>query len=187
MPGWLDGIGQDVRLALRGVRQHPGFAAAAVATLGVGIGASAAIFSVAYGVSLRPLPYPDPDRLIRIYEANPANGQPKHDASVGTFHDWREGAPSLESAALFSPPRARTRSGPSGERLTTMSVSPAFFDVLGVRLMLGEGFKRESEYTPATADTDVVLSYHAWQRLFGGRHDVLGAPLSKRGAGEDDQ
>lgn len=186
MPGWLDGLGQDMRLALRGVRQHPGFATAAAATLAIGIGASAAIFSVAYGVSLRPLPYLHPDRLIRIYEANPANAQPKHDVSVATFHEWREGSPSLESAALFSTARARTRSGPSSERLTTMSVSPAFFDVLGVRLLLGKGFKREVEYTSSTAVAEVILSYHAWHRLFGGRHDVIGAPLSLRGVGDDD-
>ena len=81
-------------------KRSPAFAAAAVATLALGIGAATAIFSVAYGVSLRPLPYPQPDRIVRIYEANPANGQPRHDVSIGTFHEWREGAPSLESAAL---------------------------------------------------------------------------------------
>jgi putative ABC transport system permease protein len=91
----------DLRLALRTLRHHPGFAAAAVSTLALGIGASTAIFSVAYGVSLRPLPYPDGNRLIRIDEANRANGELRHTVSVGAFHDWREGAPSLESAAMF--------------------------------------------------------------------------------------
>ena len=93
---WL----RDLHFAARALRRQPAFVAAAVVTLALGIGAATAIFSVAYGVSLRPLPYPDSSRIVRIYEANLANGQPRQDVSVGTFHEWREGVPSLESAAL---------------------------------------------------------------------------------------
>src|SRR6187401_1770721 len=83
--GWIEGGFQDLRLASRTLRRRPVFTTAAAATLALGIGASTAIFSVAYGVSLRPLPYPAPDRLLRIYEANPASHKLKEDVSDGAF------------------------------------------------------------------------------------------------------
>jgi putative ABC transport system permease protein len=174
--GALEGAGQDLRLAFRSMGHRPGFAAAALATLALGIGASTAIFSVAYGVSLRPLPYPEPNRLVRIYEANPANGQLEQDVSQGAFHGWREGAPSIEAAALFTKRRSRFLAGANPQPITTMAVSPAFFDVLAVRPMLGPGFKPEHEYTRFTA-RDAVLSFAAWHRIFGGDHGVIGRSI----------
>jgi putative ABC transport system permease protein len=173
----------DIRLAFRSLRHRPGFAAAAIATLALGIGASTAIFSVAYGVSFRPLPYPEPDRLVRIYEANPLNGKLKEHATVAAFHAWREGAASIQSAALFTKARARFLGDPDQTPVTSMGVSPAFFDVLGVRPMLGSGFKPEREYTRTTA-RDVVLSFTAWHRLFGGDARIVGRPI--RFADDDD-
>lgn len=75
----------DLALAFRSLRRRPGFAAAAIATLALGIGASTAIFSVAYGIAFRPLPYPNAERLIRIYEAKPAEALFEHDVSVAAF------------------------------------------------------------------------------------------------------
>lgn len=176
----------DLALAVRTLRRRPGFAAAAIATLALGIGASTAIFSVAYGVSLRPLPYPEPDRLIRIYEANPANGKLKEDASEAAFHAWREGAPAIASAALYAKRVTRFLADAERTPLTMSSVSPAFFAVLGVSPLLGEGFKPESAYTPRTASEEVMLSHGAWLRLFGGARDVIGKPVVLAGIGDDD-
>ena len=158
---WL----RDLRFAARALGRQPAFVAAAVATLALGIGAATAIFSVAYGVSLRPLPYPQPDRIVRIHEANLANGQPRQDVSVGTFHEWREGAPSLESAALYTQSRTRFLEGPDGNPISSIGVTPSFFDVLGVHPALGRAFKSEREYTRFTLH-EVVLTDAAWQRLF---------------------
>jgi putative ABC transport system permease protein len=182
----LRGPRHDLWLALRGLARRPGFSAAAIATLALGIGASTAIFSVAFGVSLRPLDYPSPDRLIRVYEANPANGQREQDVAIPTFHAWREGAPSIESAALFSKSTARFLAGTDAPPVTTMSVSPGFFGVLGIRPLIGSGFKPESAYTRFTADKDAVISYSAWQRLLGGRPDVVGQTLEFSGVGDND-
>ena len=180
------GIRHELRLALRGLARRPGFSASSIATLALGIGASTAIFSVAYGISLRPLPYAAPDRLIRIYEANPANGELEHDVAIGTFHAWREGAASIESAALFqrTSPRflARDIDAPA---VTVLSVSPAFFEVLGVRPLLGDGFRAEASYTRFTAD-EAVISFAAWHRFFGGARDVIGKSLEFEGAGDND-
>lgn len=183
--GRLEDLWQDLRLAARNLYRRPGFTAAAVATLALGIGASTAIFSVAYGVSLRPLPYPDPDRLVRLYEANPADGQLEVDVSEGSFHDWREGASSIESAARYSKPSSRTFVEAGGARLVVMSVSPAFFDVLGVQPVRGPGFKAETAYTRFTLD-DMILSHSAARRIFGDREDVVGATVTLEGVAGDD-
>jgi putative ABC transport system permease protein len=176
----------ELRFAFRVLARSRGFTAASIVTLALGIGASTAIFSVAYGVAVRPLPYPDPGRLVRIYEANPAQAKPKHEVSVGTFHAWREGVPSIESIAMYGTPGARFLAGSDAPPVRTRSVSPAFFDVLGVAPMLGPGFQAESEYTRFTADDEAILSFGAWQRLFGGRADVIGATLEFTGAGDND-
>ena len=170
----LFGLSQDFRLAFRSLHRRPGFAAAAIATLALGIGASTAMFSVVYGVSLRPLAYAAPDRIVRIYEANPANGKLEEDVSEGAFHDWREGATkSIESMALISRVSTRIMPGSDAPRISSMSVSPAFFDVLGVGPVLGRGFRPEREYTRETI-REVVLSFDAWQRLFAGDAGIVG-------------
>lgn len=184
--GALEDVGRDLRLALRGLRRRPGFAAASMATLALGVGASTAIFSVAYGVSLRPLPYPEPGRLVRIHEANVANGQFRHEVSLGTFHEWRQRVPSIESAALFRKPGVRLLAAAEDRAVATRSVSPAFFDVLGVKPLLGPGFRPEADYTRFTADDEAILSYGAWQRLLGGRPEAIGATLEFTGVGDND-
>ena len=176
----------ELWLALRGMARQPGFSAASIATLALGIGASTAIFSVAYGISMRPLAYDDPDRLVRVYEANPTNGQLEQDVSIGTFHAWRAGAASIEAAALFGKNTVRFLSGRDSAPVSLLGVSPNFFKVLGVRPLLGEGFKPEPSYTRFTADDDAIISYAAWQRLLGGRADVIGQSLVFEGVGDPD-
>ena len=181
----LRGIRRELRVVLRGLARQPGFTAASIATLALGIGASTAIFSVAYGISMRPLAYGDPARLVRIYEANPANGQLEQDVSIGTFHAWR-GARSIEAAALFGKSNVRFLSGRDSAPVSLVGVSPNFFEVLGVRPLLGEGFKPEPSYTRFSADDDVIVSHAAWQRLLGGRADVIGQSLVFEGVGDPD-
>ena len=171
---WIDDARRDAWHAARTWLRHPGFALAVVVTLGLGVGASTAIFSVAYGVSLRPLPYPESDRLVRIYEANLANGRLKEDVSDGAFQAWREGAGSIEATALYSKVGTRFLAGSRQQTVTSMSVSPAFFDVLGARPILDRDSSRRRRTHDFTADDEAVLSYAAWQRLFGGRPDVVG-------------
>lgn len=181
----LNGVRHDLRLTLRALRRRPGFMAASIATLGLGIGASTAIFSVAYGVSMRPLGYASPERLIRIYEANPANAQLKQDVAIPTFHSWR-GASSIESAALFARSNVRFLATGDESPVSMASVSPNFFDVLGIHPAIGPGFAPESAYTRFTAAEVAVISYGLWQRMFGGRADVIGQGLEFRGAGDND-
>ena len=178
----LRGIGDDLRDAARSVRRTPGFAAAAIFLIALGIGASTAIFSVVHGVALRPLPYRDADRIIRIYEANPAGGKLREDVSEPAFHAWRTSAPSLATAALLNDVRTRFLEGQHEQPVYTMAVSPAFFDVLGIAPALGAGFRPEGEYTSATR-REVVISHSAWQRLYGG--DPAAVDRSVRFADDD--
>jgi predicted permease len=168
---FIASFGRDLRLAARSLRRRPGFAAAAIATLALGIGTSTAIFSVAYGVALRPLPYADPDRLVRIYEVNPSESAGSRTVSDATFHAWRTDAPAIESAARFMSASAwALANAPDAPTFHVMLVSPAFFDVLGVRPILGSGF--HSEATSSSDVRDIVLSYGAYRRLFGDRTDI---------------
>jgi putative ABC transport system permease protein len=181
----LDGAVQDLRFSVRGFLRAPRFFVAAIAILAFGTGASTAIFSIVYGMAIRPLPYSRPDRLVRIYESNPANGQLKLDVSIGTFHEWRQSVSSIESIALVSIIRNRFLDGAEQVPVATMRVSPSFFDVLGIPVLLGRNFKAESEYAGGGTD-EVVISYGAWQRLFGGRPDVVERVLVLSGAGDAD-
>lgn len=181
----LEDARRDLRYAARALLRAPGFTAAAVTTIAIGIGASTAIFSVAYGVSLRPLPYADPDRLIRIYEAHPVNGKLKEGVSEGAFDDWRQGAAAIESAVLYGKPVTRFVAGSGDSPVTMMGVSPVFLDLLGARPMTGPGFRPERQYTRYT-NQEVILSHAAWQRLFAGRADAIGQSLELTGAGDND-
>lgn len=171
---WIDHARRDLGIARRTLWRSPAFTAAAISTFALGIGAATAIFSVAYGVAFRPLPYRDADRIVRVYESNSKTNEPKLQVSQGTFQAWREGAPSLDSLALFTPGvRVSYTAGDSPQPINVMRVSPAFFDVLGVAPVIGRGFKPESEYTRFTTN-EFVISHAAWQRLFGGASNIAG-------------
>lgn len=172
----ITGSLRDLRFAIRGLRRRPGFATAAILTLALGIGTSVAMFSVAYGVTLRPLPYNDPARLIRIYESNLVTSKSKEDVSIGAFDAWRK-ASTLESAALFSKPVPKKIADRDDYRLSTMGVSPTFFKTLGVPMLAGPGFRDESTYTYETAK-EAVISFQVWKNLFQSRPDVIGQSIA---------
>lgn len=175
----------DIRFAIRGLWRSPGVAALAVATLAFGLGIGTAMFSLVYAIVLRPLPFRDSARLIRLYEANRANGQFKQDVSVATFEEWRQSVKSLDRFAIYSKVRSRVVATAIPVSIPTMRVSPDFFEILGARPVLGRTFKSEAEYVTGKSD-EVVLSYAAWQRLFAGRPDAVGAVIEFAGAGDVD-
>jgi putative ABC transport system permease protein len=170
---WL----RDTRLAWRALRRTPAFLAAAVGTLALGIGVTTAIVSVVHGVVFRPLPYPDSGRLIRIYETNLANNKPRHDVSVGVFSEWRASARTIASIALFSKTSTWYPAANDPLALRSVSVSPAFFDVLGVRPAAGRFFRSDRDYSDDDQG-EVVISYDASERLFGGPKSSVGSVLS---------
>lgn len=173
MSDWL----LDLRFAWRTLRRAPAFTAAAALTLAIGVGATTAVFSVVYAVLLRPLPYPDSERLVRVYSEDEGV---LWTASPPDFVDWRGQTTSFEQlAAVNSGAFALTGAGPAQQRQGAQ-VTAAFFPVLGVAPALGRGFA-------AAADADgasrlVVLGDALWRTVYGGDRDVLGRTVRLDGA-----
>jgi putative ABC transport system permease protein len=168
----LDTLRQDVVYALRMLRKNPGFTATAVITLALGIGANTAIFSMVNAVLLRPLPFPDSERLVQVFETDTARGNRYDVTSYPAYTDWRAQNRSFQSMAAFA-----TRSltlGLAGESVVvpTKRVSASLFDVLGVEPAIGRRFRDEEQRPGST--TVVILSDGFWRRRFAGSPAVLG-------------
>ena len=164
---------QDVRYAFRTLGKNAGFTSTVVLTLALGIGANTAIFSVLHAVVLRPLPYPEPERIVMVWQTEKG----EHPGNMGfpTFADWRAQSRSFDAmAALSGWSPTLTPPGSDPEALEGASVSADFFRVLGVAPMLGRDF---------TADDDkpnvpriAIISHGLWQRL-GGDPSLVGKPV----------
>jgi putative ABC transport system permease protein len=178
---FLDDLRQDVRYSVRVLRQLPVFSLVVVLTLALGIGANTAIFSVVNALLLTPLPYQDPDRLVRLVETVPAEESPSGQVVRVSgvyqreFLEWRERSRTLSHLAIYSPV-AMTLSG-RGEavRLNGRRVSPALFAMLGVPPLIGQFFA-DNDAAPG-AEGRIVLSHRAWQRYFAGDRNILTTPL----------
>jgi predicted permease len=165
----LDELAQDVRYALRQLRRSPGFALVAVLTLALGIGANTAIFSVVNGVLLRPLPFREPDRLVRVFSLDEGK---RAAVSPLDFADWRDQARSFEGLAAVNALTLNLTGGGEPERLEGASVSAALFSVLGVRPIAGRTFA-PSEDAPG-APRLVLLGEPLWRRRFGADPGLVG-------------
>jgi predicted permease len=175
---WLEDFWQDLRYALRTLGQHPGFAAVAILTLSLGIGASTVMFTLVNGVLLRPLPYPQPDKLAAVHgHTDDWNAELFGEQNVAypDFLDCeRESRSLMLAGSLFD---GGTISG-SGlpEYVDLQEITSNLFSVLSVNLVQGRAFLPEEERTGAAPV--MILGYSFWQRRFAGRPDAVGASLS---------
>src|SRR5438045_7245937 len=169
---WLQELGQDGRYALRVLGRGRGFAAVSVLTLALGVGANTAIFSVVRGVLLRQLPYADAERLVAI--ASVIRGSATA-VSPPDFLDWRAQGKSFSGiAAHFLSTTNLTGTG-EPERLNQARVSANFFDVLGVRPIVGRGFVATED--ELSAPRVAVLSDGLWRRRFGADERMIGRTI----------
>jgi putative ABC transport system permease protein len=173
--GWLDETARDFRHALRMLHRSPGFTTVAVLTLALGIGANSAIFSVVDAILLRPLPYPQPDRLVRIWEASAKFDSPRNVVNPFNFLDWRDHSQSFESMAAISGLMTNLSSHGQPIAVQGMQVSPEFFSTLRVPPLLGRTFAAEEGV--AGQDQVVILSYDLWQRQYGANPNIIGAKI----------
>jgi predicted permease len=168
-------LGQDLRYALRMLRQGPGYAAVAIATLALGIGANVAIFSVVHAVLLKPLPFARAGELVRVTSDFTRRGGRDIGLSAPELFDYRERAGVFEAMSGLYPITANVTGGDRPERAETLLVDVEYFDILGVKAQVGRLFEKK-DYDPGIADL-VVLSDGFWRRRFGGDPAVIGKPL----------
>ncbi len=161
----------DLRYALRVLFKNPAFSLVAILTLALGIGANAAIFSVVYGVLLRPLPYKDGDRLIILHQKS-NRGAANVPFSVHEITDYREQSHTLEGLVEHHTMNFLLLTNNSAERVNTAVVSANFFDVLGIRPILGRTFAASDE-SPGS-DAVLILSYEYWRGRHGADPNIVG-------------
>jgi putative ABC transport system permease protein len=167
----LDLLRQDLHHAARSLSRAPGFALTVVLVVALGVGANTAAFSLADFVLLRPLPFPEPDRLVKLWQAVPGYGQ--MELSPANYRDWRAATRSFEAMAAYGNREVNLTGAAEPERLEIARATPELFGLLGVPATAGRFL------SPAdSADGQVVvLGYGLWQRRFGGDPGVLGTTV----------
>lgn len=177
---WVDALLRDIHYTVSQIQRNPGFVAVATLTLALGIGANTAIFSIVDAVLLRPLPYKNPDRLVRIVENIPAaesiSGAPERTTMMSpeAFIEWRSRTQTLSAMAMLRDV-AKILHTRENVHLYGMQVSPALFQILRVQPVLGRTFEPKEE--EPGFDKRIILSYATWQRFFAGDPQILGTSL----------
>ena len=173
----MDTLWQDLRHALRALRQSPAFAAIVVLTLALGIGANTAIFSVVRGVLLKPLPHKDGDRLVYFRQSSDRGANMNF--SVPEVRDFRTGAKTLAQIAEYSPYGIILRTDREAMRLRAGLVTGNYFEVMGLSPILGR-VTRPSDDGPGVPVV-MVLTYDLWKRRFGGDSSIVGKMVRAEG------
>ena len=163
---------QDIRYALRTLRKNPGFTSVAVFTLALGIGANSAIFSVVNAVLIRPLPYPEPDRLMLLSETSL---QGESSVSYPNYQDWKAGSQVFESMGATRWDNFNITQAGEPERLPGRMVSAGWLETLGIHPALGRSISPQEDKKGASPV--VMLSYALWQRRFAGDPQIIGKSI----------
>ena len=173
---------QDIRLAFRVLLANRGFAVAILLTVALGVGGTAAVFSVIYGVLLRPLPYDESERLVRLWEVHPGANAPFSEAvlSVATYRAWSTSSESLEAIGSYRTDKFGVIGAGAARRVRGVQVTPSLFRVLRATLAVGRLFDEAD--AEAGAAPVVVLAYATWQQRFGGDPNVIDGRLTIDGA-----
>jgi putative ABC transport system permease protein len=176
---WIESVMADVRYAARTLRRAPAFTAIAVTTLALGVGATTAIFSLVDGILLRPLPYPEPQRLVRVLMSYPEKGLDSWSLSQQNVAVFRARVTDFAHLAGYSRRGMTLTSDAGAERLNALLVTNDFFPTLAVRPVLGR-LPADSEVTATSAQV-AVLGYGFWQTRFGASPGVIGKVLDVEG------
>ena len=164
----------DLRYAARALTRMPGFTAVAALTLALGVGANTAIFSVVYGVLLRPLGVTEPERLVFLFQTNLAEGRTRSGTSPANFNDWRAETQSFDGLTAFIWESVTLQGDQEAEELgACLMVSANFFSVLGIEPAAGRTFRAEDEVEKRRGQV-TVISHALWQRRWGGDPGAIG-------------
>jgi len=179
----IEDFGRDVRLAARVLRRSSGFTVVVVVTLALGIGATAAIFSVVYGVVLKPLPFHEPERLVGLYHRGPGINIPVLNQGPATYFTYLENQRSFEGIGAWDRQEVSITGRGEPERVEALAVTAGTLPLLRVQPLLGRLFTNEDDRRGSP--TRVILTCGYWQRRFGGAHDALDQSLVIDGAPVD--
>ena len=172
---WLDDLGRDIRRAIRGLRRNPGFTTTVTLILALGIGANTAMFSIVYGILLRPLPYPDPGTIVSVGEIMTRGGVPNLRLTNRSMPLLQEHAESFEQLAAYQGASADWDEL-GGVELRGARVSPSLFTLLRARPHLGRLFLEEEARVGAAGV--VLLSHRVWTNRFASDPDIVGTAVS---------
>jgi putative ABC transport system permease protein len=176
----MDNLLKDIRFAIRSLLKRPGFTAIAVITLALGIGANSAMFTTVNAVLLRPLSYPESERIVLLEGVNPSQGITQSNMSVPDLADWQSQTTSFEQIAGFISGGSLLTSGEETERVRGTGVTTDFFPLFRTNARLGRTL--QSDDSQKGHDTVVVLSHSLWQRRFGADKNIVGTNVLIGGA-----
>jgi putative ABC transport system permease protein len=168
----MDSLWQDMKYGFRTLLRNRGVTAIAVLTMAIGIGVNTAVFSIADAVMLRPLPFAQPERLVRIWESSPQRNFNFFSVSQPNFLDWREQNRSFERIAATTGRAFNLTGGDAPERIPGISVTVDFFPALGIQPALGRAFRPEED-APGTNARVVVMSHGLWERRFASDPQIV--------------
>jgi hypothetical protein len=177
------GLGRTLKYAYRSVRGSKSTSVAVILTLAMGIGVTTAVFSMVYGVLLRPLPYPESDRLVRVWLSNPRQGIDKDVTSYPNFVDWRTQSRRIQGMAAVIPTVRNLTGAGEPRELVGTAVSEGYFGMLRVAPATGRVFTPDEE--GLGGPSVVILSHALWVTQFGSDPDVVGPALSLSGQPHD--
>ena len=170
---WFENLVADLKYGARALFKHPGYALLAVLTLGLGIGANTAIFSVINGVLLKPLPYEHGDRLVVLQQSRPLSGQPNVGVAIAEYFDYRERAKDVfDGLVEYHQMNFDLINRGEPDRVSTGVVSHNFFDLLGIKPIIGRTFVQSDDVQGAEAV--LILSHTYWRTKFGGDPNIVG-------------
>ena len=173
----METVMQDVRFSLRQLRKNPGFAATAILILALGMGASLAIFAFVDAALIKPLPYPDPTRLMDVTESLALF--PRGNLSYQDYLDWKRLNTSFTSLEVYNDTSYALSTSSGTEPVPGTRVSAGFFKTLGIRPILGRDFNPGED--AAGASPAVLISYRTWQKRYGSRENVVGTSVDLGG------
>jgi putative ABC transport system permease protein len=179
--GWpqLERCGRDLRYAFRRLTRDLGFAATGVLTLGLAIGANTAIFSLIESILLKPLPFPEQDRIVAVLQTAPGVGIKDLNTSAAGFFNYREENSTFAGIGMWEGGYESVTGLGEPERVGTLAVTARLLPILGIQPVLGRTFTEQDDM-PAAPD-QVLLCYGYWQRKFGGDREVLGKRINAGG------
>ena len=172
----MESLRSDITYAIRNLWKRPGFTLIAVLTLALGIGANTAIFSAINALLLKPLPFPELDRVIAIWDKSPSRGYDHNEVTFANYLDWQAQNQSFEQLALFAWWNANLAGVDPPERIQGFLVTANYLDTLGMKPILGRNFLPE-ENQPGK-DAVAIISHSLWQRRFGGDPNIINKTIT---------